>query len=641
MSKTPARLRLLAILVALMFVALTARLWSLQVLAAPQFARDVREQSLLRIATPANRGVIVDARGRDLVRNQMSLEVVVNRQELGEDTESVVLHLSEVLGMPVRRLSERLATKQYYLYQPVPVARFVGVRKAAFIEERTDLFPPEAVQVAERSVREYPEGRTAAHVLGYLGLINTDELEANEGEGYGLNDQIGKSGLEAAYERYLRGEAGEERHIVNSDGDFVGDLPTVDPVDGDSLVLAMDLKIQQLAEEELAAGLARSRSIYDDDTERYLEANGGAVVVMNPNTGGIVAMASYPDYDPRWFVTGLTRQQDRYVFESGPKVSPSSNRATQFPLTPGSAFKPFILLSALRHGIANWGSYYDCPAEYVAPFDESGTSYDNSFPANFGLISISEALMRSCDTIFYHWGWQFWDRWRDDQLGKNAEPLQKDLRAMGFDRPTGIDLPSEETGTLFGAADAEDHPDLFYKGLWQPGGDILISIGSAYVTTTPLQLARAYSAIANNGRLCTPHLVDRIVDADGNTVEDVGSGCERLGYPKGWMGNIRSALTRVTTEQGGTAYYTFSGFPHSEVPVAGKTGTAERGQEGYQDTSWFAAMVPANDPQYVIVAMAEQGGFGSETAAPIVRNIIERIYGLDSSGGPIRTGGFE
>jgi penicillin-binding protein 2 len=642
MGRTPGRLRLFTALVALMFAALTARLWSLQVLAAPQYARDVREQSLLRIPLPANRGLIVDARGKTLVRNQLSLQVLVNRQELGDDTESVLLNLSEVLDVPVRRLSERLATKQYYLYQPVPVAGFIGVKKAAFIREHPERFPPRAVQVVERAVREYPQGRTAAHILGHLGQIDTEELKAHEGEGYGLNDQIGKSGLEASYESYLRGEAGEERHIVNADGEFVGPaLPDVPPVDGDKLVLALDLEIQRLAEQELEAGLARSRSIYDEDTGRYLEANGGAVVVMNANTGGVVAMASWPDFDPRWYVDGLTRQQRRYLFESGPKLSPSSNRATQFPLSPGSTFKPFILLSALRHGIASWGSYYDCPAEYVAPFDESGTSYRNSFPADFGLLSISEALMRSCDTIFYHWGWQFWDRWRDDQLGKNAEPLQKDLRALGFARPTGIDLPSESTGVLFGAADAAEHPELFYKGLWQPGGDILISIGSSYVTVTPLQLARAYSAIASGGRLCTPHLVDRIVDAAGNTVENVRPRCKNLGYPKGWMDNIRAALTRVTAERGGTAYYTFSGYPHSEVPVAGKTGTALRGQPGWQDTSWFAAMVPANDPQYVVVAMAEQGGFGSETAAPIVRGVIEGIYGLRSAGGPIRTGGTE
>jgi penicillin-binding protein 2 len=642
MGRTSARLRLFTALLGFMFVALTARLWSLQVLAAPQYARDVREQSLLRIPIPANRGLIVDARGEKLVRNQLSLEVLVNRQELGDDTESVLLNLSQVLDLPVRRLSERLETKQYYLYQPVPVAEFVGVRKAAFIREHPEQFPPRAVQVVERAVREYPQGRTAGHVLGYLGQINADELREHGGEGYGLNDQIGKSGLEAAYEAYLRGEPGEDRHIVNSDGDFIGPaLPRVEPVDGHNLVLALDLEIQRLAEAELESGLARSRSIFDDDTARYLEANGGAVVVMNPNTGGVVAMASWPDYDPRWYVRGLTRQQHRYLFDSGPKLSPSLNRATQFPLEPGSTFKPFVLLSALRHGIARWGSYYNCPAEYVAPFDESGTSYDNSFPANFGLISISEALMRSCDTIFYHWGWQFWDRWRDDQLGKNAEPLQKDLRAMGFDGPTGIDLPSEATGVLFGAADAADHPELFYKGLWQPGGNILISIGSSYVTVTPLQLARAYAAIANGGRLCTPHLVDRIVDADGNTVENVKPRCKSLGYPKGWMSNIRAALTRVTTESGGTAYLTFSGYPHSEQPVAGKTGTALRGQQGWQDTSWFAAMVPANDPQYVIVAMAEQGGFGSETAAPIVRRIIEGIYGLDPTGAPIRTGGIE
>jgi penicillin-binding protein 2 len=300
-------------------------------------------------------------------------------------------------------------------------------------------------------------------------------------------------------------------------------------------------------------------------------------------------------------------------------------------LTPGSTFKPFVALSALKEGIASLARSYDCPGEYRAPGDESGAVFHNWTTTGLGYMSLADALRVSCDTIFYQWGYDFWNRWRQNPLGTNNEPFQRDLRGMGFGRPTEIDLPSEADGLVPGATYAPDHPELFYKGQWVPGGDILISIGSSYVTVTPLQLATAYAAIANGGKLCRPHVVERIVDASGETVRDIGGKCKSLGYPKAWIEYIRRALTQVP--ESGTATSAFSGFPLSQIPVAGKTGTAER--EPFQDTSWFASMVPAHDPQYVIVVMAEQGGFGSDTAAPIARRIIERMYGIETAGSQI------
>lgn len=640
MEKASSRLRLLAILVAMMFVALSTRLWFLQVLAADRFTDLAQDQSIRFVPRETLRGQILDANGRMIVGNRMSLEVRVNRAEMGDDTEAILQNLAEVLQMPVERLVEELATNRFLERQPVPVAEFVPEKVKYYIDEHPDLFPPRVVQVVPTSVRDYPYDRLAAHSLGHVGLIEAEQFEALEDQGYGLNDSLGRAGLEAVYERWLRGERGIDRFVVNADGEVIRRLGSDPAVHGHDLVLAMDLKIQRIAEQELVAGLERSRAILDDDTGRYLAANGGAVVVMNPNTGGVVAMASWPDFDPRWYVRGLNASQRRYLFESRPLVSPSSNRATQFTLAPGSTFKPFVTLSALRHGVASLGSSYDCPAEYIAPGDESGAVFHNAFPADFGFLSISEALKQSCDTIFYDWGWQFYNRWTSDQLG--PEPFQKDLRAFGFSRPTDIDLPFESRGIVYGAADAPENPDLFFAGQWQPGGDILISIGSSYVTATPLQLANAYSAIANGGRLCRPHLVDRIVAPDGETVKDIRGRCRSLHYPKSWLQYVRTALTQVTSEQGGTAYGPFIGFPHSQIPIAGKTGTAERPEGGqHQDTSWFAAMVPADDPQYVIVVMAEQGGFGSETAAPITRRIIERIYGIETTTESVFTQGTD
>ncbi len=637
MEKVSSRLRLLALLVAMMFVALSTRLWFLQVLATERFQEFAQDQSIRFVPIDALRGRILDADGDVIVGNRMSLQVRVNRAEMGDDTEAVLQHLSEVLDIKVERLVAILRTNRYFQRQPVPVAEFVSEQTALFIREHPELFPPDIVQVEPTSVRDYPYVRLAAHSLGYVGLIEEDQYRKLEGDGYGLNASIGRAGLEVVYERSLRGEEGTERFVVNADGEVIRPLGETPPTDGHDIVLAMDLEIQQIVEQELVDGLERSRSIFDDDTRRYLAANGGAVVVMNPNTGGIVAMASWPDYDPRWYAQGLTQEQRRYLFRSPTK--PSSNRATQFTLSPGSAFKPFVALSALRRGVASLSRSYYCPAEYYAPGDESGAVFHNAVPFSQGYLSISSALKVSCDTIFYEWGWQFYNRWTSDQFG--AEPFQKDLRGFGFSRQTRVDLPSESQGVLYGAADAADNPDLFFAGQWQPGGDILISIGSSYVTATPLQLATAYSAIANGGKLCRPHLADRIVSPDGEVVKDIRGHCRSLGYPKRWIQSIRAALTRVTSEEGGTAYYAFAGFPHSQIAVAGKTGTAARPEGDFQDTSWFAAMVPANNPQYVVIVMAEQGGFGSQTAAPIVRRIIERIYGIDSTSRPIVTGGTD
>lgn len=638
MEKAGPRLKLLAIVVALMFVALATRLWFLQVLAVEENRQLAKGQSIRFVPIEALRGNILDVNGDLIVGNRMSLQVRVDREKLGGDVEAVLQNLAEVLDVPVQRLVDRLETNRYLRRQPVPVADFVSNETAFYIEEHPELFPPEVVQVETTGVRDYPHERMAAHVLGHIGLIEEPEYQQLKGAGYGVNDTLGKAGLEKVYEPWLRGVRGVERYIVNADGEVIRELDGDPAADGHDLVLAMDLKIQQIAEEELRDGLAQARSVFDEDTNKYLAANGGAVVVMNPNTGGVVAMASWPDYDPRWYVRGPTPEQQRYLFRSKPLISPSSNRATQFELTPGSTLKPFVTLSALRRGIASLSRSYHCPAQYTAPGDTSGAIFHNSYPADFGYLSISSALKVSCDTIFYDWGFDFYDRWTQDQLG--PQPFQKDLRGFGFDRPTKVDLPAESEGLLYGASDAPSHPELFYAGQWQPGGDILISIGSSYVTTTPLQLATAYSAIANDGRMCRPHLAERIVAPDGETVSDVGGHCRSLGYAKGWVQYIRSALQRVTSEEGGTAYRAFQGFPLAQVPVAGKTGTAER-SGGFQDTSWFAAMVPADDPQYVVVVMAEQGGFGSQTAAPITRRIIERIYGIEPSTGALPVGGTD
>jgi len=619
------RIKVLALLVALMFVALSTRLWFLQVLATTQFQQQARDNSVRFVYTEPLRGLMYDDRGRPLVGNQESLEVRVNRDAMGTQAEAVVYRLAHLLNVPVRMLVARLQTNRYYSFQPIPVAEFVPPHVRDYIAEYQELFP--GVDVVPTSVRAYPQGRTAAHILGYVSPIFAGEYDRLKNKGYQQSDVIGHSGLEQVYERFLRGSQGIQKFIVNSNGETIRALGVKAPTAGDDLHLTIDLRIQRAAERELADELARARSGHDING-LPLKANAGAVIVMDAQTGAIKAMASLPSYDPRWLVRGLTKSEADYLYKSA--AAPSLNRAIQLGYVPGSTFKPITALGALKEGFATLGGYYTCDATYTHPGDTSGTVFHNWTTANLGTMSLAKAITISCDTVFDGFGSKFYFSYVQNQLSDSGLLLQNDLRELGFGAPTGIDLPSEGSGLIPDPAWAKTRPDLFPDG-WVPGGDILTMIGSTYMMATPLQLAQAYSAIANGGHLCRPHVVDQVVAPDGTVVKRAEDRCNRtIPYPPTDLAYIRGALGSVITS--GTAQCSFSGFPTSQVWVGGKTGTAER--PPHQDTSWFAAMAGHNPnaPKYVVIAMVEQGGFGAEAAAPIARHVIEDIYHLPNNG---------
>ena len=625
MEKASSRLKVLALLVALMFIALSTRLWFLQVLATTQFQKDALNNSVRFTYLPPLRGQIFDSQGRLLVSNQSSLEVRIDRDQLGTKGEAVVTRLARLLHMDVRVLVERLQDKRYYSFQPIPVAEFVPKRAVFYISEHPGLFP--GVQVVQTAVRQYPDGRLAAHVLGYVGLINAQEYDQLKSKGYQQSDLVGRAGLEEVYERYLRGKQGEQKYIVNSNGETIRTGATIQPTPGDDLHLTIDARIQRVAEQQLAAGLVHARGL-NDSSGNPLRANAGAVIVLDAKTGAVRAMASLPSYDPRWLVQGLTKSESNYLYKS--PMAPALNRATQLGYIPGSTFKPISGLAALKEGIASLSGSYPCTTTYTHPGDTSGAVFHNWAPSN-SYMSLSEAIRLSCDTVFDGFGSQFYFHYVNDQLGSSGELLQGDLRQFGFGSPTGIDLPSEAAGLVPDAAWAKTRPDLFPDG-WVPGGDILTMIGSTYITASPLQLAQAYAAIANGGHLCRPHVVSEVVGSDGRVVKRPDAHCNRrLPYSPADLDYIRTALRSVTSS--GTAACAFSGFPFSQISVGGKTGTAER--PPYQDTSWFASMAgpDPNAPQYIVVTMVEQGGFGAEVAAPITRNVIEDIYHLPTSTG--------
>ena len=661
-GRAVARLKILVVLVLVMFAALTTRLWYLQVLASEDYRHDAEHNSVRLVEIPAARGRILDRSGEPLVMSRYSNVLTVNRQEIGEDRDAVLERLSPLLHIPAAELGRRLDESTAYQFTPVEVARNVPERVIAYVMERGDQFP--GVAFVEQPVRVYPLGSAAAHVLGYLGEVSEDKLNDPAFADYQPGDIVGVAGIESVYEHDLVGTPGYVKFRVDSKGENPVQLgDEQDPVPGDDVYLTLDADTQTLAEDALQGGIRNAHGIAD--VTGYLKADAGAVVVMDPDTGGIEAMVSYPGFDPARFVRGMSNHEFERRFGAS-KGNPLVNRAIQGEYAPGSTFKPFIALAALNQRaeggdgkmtnqtIASTDRSYGCPPEWIVPFDESNPDaiqyvYHNWTTANLGYMNIATALAKSCDTVFYPWGYDYWrlffpvGKGPDDKLGTSddvfREPLQQDLERTGFGSVTHIDLPFEHAGRIPSAEWKRDihreHPDAFPYGEWVPGDFVNMAIGQGDVLVTPLQLASAYSGLmSQDGRICVPHLLEKVVDPtthpDPTLVRQYRPQCRRrLPFSPESIAYVRNALTGTVQMPGGTATTAFAGFPFDRVWVAGKTGTAQ--VTGKQDFSWFAAMTEANGERHVIVALVEQGGHGSTTAAPIVRHIIEGLYGLPFS----------
>jgi penicillin-binding protein 2 len=650
-------MRVLAGLTAFMFAALATRLWFLQVLASEQFSKLADDNQVRLVPLQPLRGLILDRDGNILVGNRASTMVLIDRLGMKGQDEQVLFRLSNLLNVPVEDILARLNSVKYLPYQPVPVAEDVPKQAVFYIEEHRDLFPGVSYEVG--SVRDYPQGDLAAHILGYVGEVSDKQLQQPLFKHYRPGEIVGKAGLEATYEPQLHGTDGIRGIQVNAQGVVLDeDFGSRAAAPGDNVVLSIDDKAQRLAESALAAGIQLARHTADRTSGKFLAAPGGAVIVMNPNNGQVLAMASNPSYDPRIFLGGLNYREARsldlcYPGRPCPKKATHNNplldRAIQGLYPAGSTFKPFVATAALRERFATMKGKYNCPAYYVAPVDITHHHFNNWSPYNYGAMSLPEALVISCDTVFYSFGYDFWLKYH--RSGDANELFQRDLRLMGFARKTGVDLPDEQTGLLPDYAYVKrlyDSDPRFYGYCetapngkrqcrfngWLPGDSIELAIGQGYLQVTPLQLAVAYSAIANGGTLYAPHLGWKIESPDGDLIKEIGKQPTGSLPISGRQVNfLRNALEGVTRY--GTARSAFLGFPLDQIPVAGKTGTADIIPQ--QPYSWFAAMAPADHPKYVVVALVEQGGHGATTAAPIVRRVLEGLFGIPS-GGPLRAG---
>jgi penicillin-binding protein 2 len=662
------RLALLYVLVVGMLVALGGRLYYLQVLDTAHYKALAVANQTRQVVVPAVRGEIVDDAGHPLVRNQTSMVVSVDMMQLSQTTRdggrSVLRRLAPLLGISYKTLSEktRLCTKGVPApcwpgspYQPIPVNQRVSMRTALQIMEEPDQFPGVLAQVQPVVNYPMPNGADPAQVLGYLQPITQQEMakEHLPETGFAGDDLVGQAGLEAQYNAALTGRPGSKRVSVNAAGDVLGTVSQIPAQTGDTLVTSLNSKVQAMVQNALNAAVARSRAQGNDPNQ--------AAAVVETTSGRIVAMASYPDYDPTVWTNGISEKEFNYLFGTA-SGEPIMNWASQGQYAPGSTFKVTSTAAAVANGYSLNGTYA-CPASV----NIGGRNFINDGNPGLGDMSFAEALIQSCDTVYYNIGYQMWasdDVKADSRANPNApvQKMQKMELAWGFGKSTGIDLPEESTGTIptrqwlyylwkdnahtgqnwckYGRANGSyvqqiEYQDCYYGYVWEPGQAAIAAIGQGYVTVTPLQLANAYTALADGGTLYSPRIGEALLSPAGKVVQRIDPPVLRkLPVSSYTLAYIRDALRGVVTQ--GTAAGAFGGFPLNKVCVAGKTGTAQI--MGKVATSVFASFAPCADPKLVVVVMLPNSGYGADAAAPAVRKIWDGIYGLEGSKAALSSG---
>jgi penicillin-binding protein 2 len=657
------RLVVVRVLVFSLFATLFARLYYLQVVSGDSYQQAAASQSLREVVVQPQRGLIVDDQGRPLVTNRTAWVVSVDRNLLGNlssHDRSVVLHrLADAVRTPLERVHEALVTCgdpgstrghcwNGSPYQPVPVATDVPQSVALRILEQPEDYP--AVVTQQQSVRSYPRpyGVNLADIVGYLSPITAGELDrAKKDHDDSVNgaSTVGRAGIEAEYDRFLRGRPGYQQVAVDSMGRVLGQEGEVRGHPGDTLVTSIDARVQATTERALHDAITTARATYDPVTHKNYVADSGAAIVLQARTGRVVAMASQPTYDPGQWVGGISTQQLARLY-SAKAGDPLLARAYQGQFAPGSTWKPIMTVGAFNNGMGP-ETRLDCSSAFMV----GNRLFHNYESASYGVIDFAKALQISCDTFFYRVGYNLWHRFGQDPTDVNArDPLVAEAKAFGFGRPTGIDVPGEASGRI-----ADRHWKLAYwksmkgyycridknppagtsgylklfahefclEGSYYRAGDAVnFAIGQGDTLVTPLQLARAYAALANGGTLYEPRIAKAIVSPGGRVVKRIPPKVQaHVKDPAHGISYVTNALlgTAVT----GTMAWKMTGFPLDQVHIRSKTGSAE--VYGKQSTSWVASY----DRNYVVLMMVTQGGTGSGTSGPFVRKIWEALYGVD------------
>jgi penicillin-binding protein 2 len=635
------RVSIVGVVIVALFSSLLARLWFLQMGSEAKLKAEAIALSTRRIQTPSPRGRILDRDGRVLASDRAAWALTVDRDLDGAVHERVMGQLSELLGVPEESLERAFASPRQTPLKPAVVAIDIDQDKRLAILQHRDDYP--GVRVARLTVREYPAARQlrhellAAQVLGYVGEIGPDQLKRLKRQGYQPGDLIGREGVEAAYERWLRGDPQVETVQVDPTGKQVGPPLSVHRgAVGHDVYLTIDAEVQRAAERALLAGIMRARTLKDSTiTDRYatLQAPAGAVVVLDARDGSVVAMASSPAFPPSKWAGGID-EADFAALNDPASHYPLVNRATQGQYAPGSTFKLVTALAQTRYGFRGVDEYYQDTGSVRIGGDRQLFTNDNN--AVNGPVNLARALAVSSDTYFYTIGEMFWNVWRGGDTARGLG-LGQQARDVGFGAKTGLEL-GEAPGRIPDPAWKQQFANSYYKtreervanGVWYPGDVVQLAVGQGDVLVTPLQLAGAYATFANGGTLWNPHVGSVVKDpVTGRVVHEVAPKARHTVAIDAYVrAQMMAGFKSVVQDTRGTAYEAFRGFPFSAVPggVAGKTGTAQVAGKG--STSLFAAYFPADAPEYVVVALVEEGGHGARVAAPIVRQVIEHMLGL-------------
>jgi penicillin-binding protein 2 len=612
-----------------------ARLWYLQVLNAPTYEKAAIVDQIRHVYIPAPRGLVLDRNGNVLVGNATVNEVTVSRTE-AEQHSDVVTRLALLLGLTPQQIAQSLSNQFYSPLQPVPVATNVAVSKVAFIQEHPAEFP--GVKIELVSEPSYPYGTLAAQVLGYLGEISQGELSKLKGQGYQPGDVIGQSGVEESYQAELAGRPGVESVAVDSHGNVVSTSVTRRPVPGDDVQLSIDANLEQFVANALASEIKTIRNTYDPYDHEYDPAPDGAVVVEDPRNGQILAMASYPTYDPSVWVGGISQSAWQQL-QSTPG-NPLINHAIQSGYTPGSTFKLITATAALDDGLITPNTYIDDATGYFTiPNCTGQCRFHDDDSAAAGDINVVTAITVSDDVFFYTLGYDFYV----NQARYGPTPIQDMAAKYGYGEPTGVDLPGESPGLVDSLATRQYLHSHFPRGYpnppsWYPGDQVEMAFGQGATLVTPLQLANAYATFANGGFRYVPKAGADALDPATCQV-DTGFArtfspqvAGRVDYAPDVYQTLLAGFSGVIQNPAGTGYGAFVGFPLSQIPLAGKTGTASTANQA--PNSLFVSFGPTNDPQYVVAAVIDQAGYGASAAAPVVRQVWD--YLATNPIGPVR-----
>ncbi len=604
------------------FAVIFFRLWYLQVLSGDKYVAEAQNNQLRKIKVQAPRGEIVDREGRVLVRNRVGLAVKITPDGFPEDRgERAELYrrLGKLLDMRPRRIERRVNDQFKELpFSKATVKQDVERSIVLYIAERKENF--QGVDVEPVFLREYPHGEVGAHLFGYVGEVTEQQLGDPQYTGVEPGDRVGKAGIEAEYDRFLRGQNGATQVQVDAFGNLTRQLSDIDPKQGKQLRLSLDLDVQRVGQTALSAGTGK-----------------GAFAVLDVRNGEVLALGSQPSFDPNLF-SRVVRESDYRRLTADENGAPLTNRAVSSAYPTGSTFKLITATAALEEGFITPDTVQIDSGSLTVGDQE----FKNAGDAVNGAIALRQALTVSSDVFFYLLG-------QDMNNTGDGQALQQWGRRLGIGRQTGIDLPEEGPGFMPNEAwrdrehvkfnrcvkrrkltDAEIYEGKcgFIDRPWSVGDNINLSVGQGDLQANPLQLAVAYAAVANGGRVLRPRLGQRIENSLGQAEQNLQAPtARRLDIDPGNASAIMEGLNGAANGPGGTSTAVFEGFP---IPIAGKTGTAEKGA-GRADQSWYAALAPYPNPKYAVVVTDEAGGFGADTAAPMARLILAELFNLNET----------